>query len=203
MDTGDDGSVVAMGEQLFASHGGIDILVNAAAQRAGARPAPKLAESDSGLFWEEMNIKVLGYLRVSRALAPAMIAQGWGRIINIGGLAARHAQSAIWSARNASVTAITKNLADELGAHGINVTAVHPGSTRTEATPAIFEQRAIAAGTTAEAVEQQIASNVAIGRIVEAIEVAHVVVFLASPKSVAISGETIAVGGGFMGPIYY
>jgi NAD(P)-dependent dehydrogenase (short-subunit alcohol dehydrogenase family) len=203
VDTGDDGSVVAMMEEAIRLLGGIDILVNGAARRAGSQSPPKLFDSTSEMFFEEMNVKAMGYLRVAKAVAPGMIERGWGRIIIIGGLAARHAQSALWSARNVAVSAITKNLADELGRHGINVTAVHPGSTRTEATAGVFAQRAEAAGTTVAEIERQIAGNVAIGRIVDASEVAHVVTFLASPRSVAITGESIAVGGGFKGPIYY
>jgi len=203
VDTGNDASVEAMAAEAAQLLGGIDILVNAAARRAGSKPPPGLLDSTSDMFWDEMNIKVLGYLRTARAVAPAMIAQRWGRIINIGGLAARHAQSAIWSARNVAVSALTKNLADELGAHGINVTAVHPGSTRTEATATIFAERAANAGISPQEIESRIAGNVAIGRIVDAAEVADVVAFLASPRSVAISGESIAVGGGFKGPIYY
>ncbi len=51
-----------------------------------------------------------------------MVEQGWGRMINISGLAARQAASAFGSIRNAAVAALTKNLADELGPAGINVT---------------------------------------------------------------------------------
>src|SRR5437764_853223 len=72
------------------------------------------------------------------AVAPFMIEQGWGRIINISGLGARSATSAIGSMRNVAVSAMTKNLADELGPKGINVTVVHPGLTRTEATPGVM-----------------------------------------------------------------
>ena len=58
-----------------------------------------------------------------------------GRIINVSGLAARQTGSIVGSIRNVSVAALTKNLADELGPHGISVTCVHPGFTRTEKTP--------------------------------------------------------------------
>ena len=77
-------------------------------------------------------IKVLGYLRTARAVAPHLVAQGWGRIVNISGLGARQANSIAQTVRNVSVAALTKNLADELGPHGVNVTVVHPGLTRTE-----------------------------------------------------------------------
>jgi NAD(P)-dependent dehydrogenase (short-subunit alcohol dehydrogenase family) len=84
-----------------------------------------------------MDIKVMGYLRCAREVAPHMQAQRWGRIINISGLAARQSGNAVGSMRNVSVAAMTKNLADELGPDGINVTVVHPGLTRTERTAAL------------------------------------------------------------------
>ena len=82
--------------------------------------------------------KVLGYLRCARAVAPVLKERGWGRIINISGLAARQSGTAIGSMRNVAVAALTKNLADELGPHGINVTVVHPGLTWTERMPALM-----------------------------------------------------------------
>ena len=63
-----------------------------------------------------------------------MQAAGWGRIVTVSGLAARQAGNAVGSIRNIAVAALTKNLADELGRSGINVTVVHPGLTRTERT---------------------------------------------------------------------
>ena len=115
----------------------IDILVNNAARPSGQAPPPKLADITDELFWDDMNVKVLGYLRCAQAVAPLMAAQGWGRIINISGLGARSTGSTLGSMRNVAVAALTKNLADELGPKGINVTVVHPGLTRTEATPGV------------------------------------------------------------------
>jgi NAD(P)-dependent dehydrogenase (short-subunit alcohol dehydrogenase family) len=68
----------------------------------------------------------MGYLRCARAVAPYMQAQRWGRIVNLSGLAARQTGNAVGSVRNVAVAAVTKNLADELGPAGINVTVVHP-----------------------------------------------------------------------------
>ena len=75
-----------------------------------------------------------------------MIERHWGRIINISGLAARSTGNMIGSIRNVSVVALTKNLAEELGPKGINVTVVHPGLTRTEKTPDVIAQRASKVG---------------------------------------------------------
>lgn len=202
VDTGDDASVRDMVQQVEGALGRIDVLVNSAARPAGQAPPPKLADITGELFWEDMNVKVLGYLRCAQAVAPAMVQRGWGRIINISGLGARTTGSAVGSMRNVAVAALTKNLADELGPHGVNVTVVHPGLTRTEATPGVIERLAAQRGVDAEAVERSLGSN-SIRRLVDADEVAWIVAFLASPRSVAINGDAVACGGGSPGAIYY
>jgi len=203
INTRDDDSVAAGVAKAVEFLGGLDILVNCAAQPASQGPARQLADITGDAFWNDMDVKVLGYLRTAREAAPHMIAAGWGRIINISGLNARTAGAIIGSIRNVSVAALTKNLADELGPKGINVTVVHPGLTRTEGVEAMLATRAKATGVSQAEIEAGIASGVSIGRIVDAAEVADVVAFLASPRSVAINGDAIAVGGGAKGAIYY
>jgi NAD(P)-dependent dehydrogenase (short-subunit alcohol dehydrogenase family) len=180
-DTGDGDAVTAMAGRAEQELGGpVAILVNAAARANTGAPL-----RDEELLLE-INVKVAGYLRCARAFAPAMVEAGWGRIINIAGLAARSAGTVTGSVRNVAVSALTKNLADELGPSGVNVVVVHPGMTRTERTPS----------------DASGSGNV-IGRMVTAAEVADVVTFLASPRSVAITGDAIPVGGGVRGAIYY
>lgn len=189
VDTGNKASVDALVQQSIEKLGRIDILVNNAAVPGGISSATSLAEVVDEQALLDIDVKVIGYLRTARALAPHLISNGWGRIINIGGLAIRKSGRPVATLRNVGVAAITKNLADELGPKGINVVAVHPGATRTERTD--------------PANEQKLAANVSIGRIVDASEVAAVVAFLASPKSVAINGDAIPTGGGSVGSIYY
>lgn len=202
-DTGKDDDVRGAISRIVAEHGRVDVLVNCAAQPAGQKPAPKLAGITNDIFWDDINVKVLGYLRCAREVVPIMQRQRSGRIINVSGLAARQTGSIVGSIRNISVAALTKNLADELGPYGISVTCVHPGFTRTEKAPDALRYRASVAGMSVEAVEQRLAEDTAIRHIVTAEEVAYVVAFLASPKSTAISGDAIAVGGGKVGSIYY
>ncbi|MBM2614231.1 SDR family oxidoreductase [Actinoplanes sp. LDG1-06] len=188
-DTGDDTSVRALAETARRElGGGVDILVNNAAEQP-AQHGGSFTEATDEWFQRQINVKVIGYLRTIRAIAPQMIENGWGRIINISGTGSRQTVSVIGSVRNAGVTALTKNVADELGRHGINVTVVHPGPTRTDRWNDLAEQNAVP-------------DNV-IGRIVEPEEVAWVVAFLASPRSVAITGDGIVAGGGIPGFIYY
>jgi len=201
-DTGDDASVKAMVEQAAAELGHLDILVNCSAQPGGQGPVPKLGDVTDDLFWADVNVKVMGYLRCARECAPHMIRQGWGRIINISGLAARSTGSTIGSIRNVAVVAMSKNLADELGPHGINVTVVHPSLMRTEKTADVIAARAARQGVSHAEAEQRMVNNL-VGRWIDARDIAYVVTFLASPKATAINGDVIAAGGGIPGPIFY
>lgn len=202
-DTASDDAVRTMVQQAVDAFGHLDILVNCAARPGGQAPPPKLAEITADLFWDDMNTKVLGYLRCAREVAPYMLRQGWGRIINVSGLAARSTGATIGSIRNVAVVALTKNLADELGPQGTNVTVVHPGLTRTEKTPAVIAQRAQALNLPPDEVERRMAAANTVRRLIDAREIADVVTFLASPRSVAINGDVIAAGGGAPGAIHY
>jgi NAD(P)-dependent dehydrogenase (short-subunit alcohol dehydrogenase family) len=201
-DTTSQDSVRAMVEQAVQSLGGVDILVNSAAE-VGSRVAFRLPEVTSSAFKSELDVKVLGSLRCIQQVAPHMMRKKWGRIINISGMAARSPTSIIGSTRNVALVAMSKNVADELGPHGINVTVVHPGGTLTEYYRAAMEQVAEARGIPVErAIQERFATNL-VRRPITPTDVAHVVTFLASPKARAINGDVIAVAGGYAGAIHY
>jgi NAD(P)-dependent dehydrogenase (short-subunit alcohol dehydrogenase family) len=197
-DTSDDASVAAMASAAAETLGGANILVNAA-----AIPPPIRGDVPASELTSEMDVKVLGSLRCARALAPWMLEEGWGRIVNVGGLWARQTGSIVGSIRNVAIAAMTKNLADEYGSLGVNVTLVHPGITVTERTPELIAAQASDSGVSEIEIERTWSQSVGIGRLVTAEEVANVIVFLCSPKSVAIQGDAIPVGGGQPGPIFY
>ena len=167
-DTTDDQSVRALVARMVDEFGGVDILVNAAAEPAAPGRKNTLDQLVDDDLHTEIDTKVLGYLRTARAAAPHMIEQGWGRIVNISGLAARATGNPFGSIRNVAVVAMTKNLADELGKHGINVTVVHPGITVTERTPAHIEQMAERSGVSVAEATAAFGSNNTIGRAVTA-----------------------------------
>jgi NAD(P)-dependent dehydrogenase (short-subunit alcohol dehydrogenase family) len=105
--------------------------------------------------------------------------------------------------RNVSVAAMTAALADELGPQGVNATVVHPGLTVTERTPGMVAERAQREGIDEAEALARFARSTTIGRLVTAEEVADVVAFLASPRSAAINGDAVAVGGGQPGVVHY
>lgn len=199
-DMGYEDQVRRLVAEAEAAIGPISILVNNAATAAGRAKPPALPDITRAKLLAEIDVKVLGYLFTAQAIAPSMAEAGWGRIINIAGLAARTTGSTIGSIRNVAVAALTKNLADELGPSGINVTCVHPGLTRTrtldEAVDADDRQLL-------ESIEARIPKSNSIRTMIDADDIAAIVTFLASPRSLAINGDAIICGGGSPGSIYY
>jgi NAD(P)-dependent dehydrogenase (short-subunit alcohol dehydrogenase family) len=176
--------------------------VNSAA-RPGGNPA-RLPELTDAAFLPDLNVKVLGYARCIREVAPHMQRQGWGRIVNVVGMAARQPVGIVSSVRNAAVVAMSRNVAEQLGQYGITVNVVHPFAVRTERSLAQVRELAEREGISFEAAEQRrLGDTNLLRRTIDASEIGFVVAFLASPKGVAVNGESIAVSGGTTGWISY
>ena len=132
----------------------------------------------------------------------------WRRMWGIVGLSARY--SSAYSSernpdgafnysggpRNVAVIHLMRTLSHELGQDGITANAVLPGATRTEDLDAMLTRRGALLGKTVDTMREETSSMNAIGRWVDASEVADVVAFLASPRASSISGEVIAASGG-------
>jgi NAD(P)-dependent dehydrogenase (short-subunit alcohol dehydrogenase family) len=201
--------VDAMVAQAAAQLGGLHILVNSGSAPGGSATAVGPIESvvDEDLL-EDFNVKYVGALRCTRAAIPFMKQQQWGRIINISGTNARNAGNLSGGARNTSLVHLSKTVALQVGKFGITVNCVHPGITRTERTPRLLAARAKELGITPEEVERQdylpdSPRGNAIGRMVDATEVAYVTVFLCSDKAWAISGHLLVADGGAGRGVYY
>ena len=189
--------------------GGLNILINSGSAPGGSRTAvgyiDTIVDED---FLEDFNVKYLGALRCTRAAIPHLETAGFGRIINISGLNARIAGNLSGGARNTSLVHFTKTLANQLGRSGITVNCIHPGITRTERTAGMLAARADKAGSSPEAVEAADYAKGspranAIGRMVDAAEIAHLAVWLCSDKAWCVTGETIAADGGGSNSVYY
>jgi NAD(P)-dependent dehydrogenase (short-subunit alcohol dehydrogenase family) len=198
VDTASADSVAALVADTVASLGGVDILVNNATTVISG-PGSTLDSTPEGVA-AGFDDKVLGYLRVARAVLPGMTDRRWGRIINVGGQSALYVGSLTSTIRNSAVRTLSKNIADENGGLGITANTVQPGPTVTER----LQQR-LDGQTGEERAETlaKLAERVSLRRLVTAGEVAAVVAFLASPRSVAVNGSTIDVGGGTLGNIFH
>jgi NAD(P)-dependent dehydrogenase (short-subunit alcohol dehydrogenase family) len=186
--------------ETIEAYGRVDILVNNASNAGGSATGTAAANVDPLAVAFDFDAKTLGYLRCAQAVIPHMVEAGFGRIVNVGGLSARLTGSLSTSIRQAAIHALTKNLADELGPLGIAVTTVHPGATSSESVAAMIE---LVSPDARAAVETRFVAMSSYGRLIEVQEVAWVVAFLSSPRSIAINGGAIATGGGHRGSIHY
>jgi 2-hydroxycyclohexanecarboxyl-CoA dehydrogenase len=164
------------------------ILVNC----AGWDELRPFVETDDAFMARVLEINLAGALRVTRALFPAMLESGWGRVVNIASDAGRVGSSleAIYSAAKGGLIAFTKTLAREGARFGVTANAVCPGPTDT---PLL---RGVARGPDAERVIASMAKAVPLGRIAQPADIAPLVAFLASEDAGYITGQTISVSGG-------
>jgi 3-oxoacyl-[acyl-carrier protein] reductase len=176
-------------ERLFAAtkkaFGKIDILVN----NAGVYRFEPLEAVTEDEFHRQFNTNVLGLILATQEAAKYFGPEG-GSVINISSLAssATPPMSVVYSATKGAVDAITGVLANELGPKGIRVNAINPGPVATEG----FD----AGGFAGSDFEKQTTARTPLGRIGQTKDIAPAAVFLASPESAWITGETILVAGG-------
>jgi NAD(P)-dependent dehydrogenase (short-subunit alcohol dehydrogenase family) len=148
--------------------------------------------------------KFLGYYRCARAAATYMKQAGWGRIVNLSGGAGRTPGTGISTPeRNIACVALTKSLANTLGPYGINVNAIYPGTTMTEAVLERLHEQAKRQGKTLDAYLDELRQGSVIRHLVSAEDVAQVVTFLCSPLAISITGEAISVSGGVNADMHY
>jgi 3-oxoacyl-[acyl-carrier protein] reductase len=164
--------------------GRIDILVN----NAGIA-GPNLRTWDySPQAWSQvLNINLDGQFRCCRAVVPHMIAQNYGRIVNIASIAGKEGNpnASAYSASKAGVIALTKSLGKELASYDISVNCITPAAAKT----AIFEQL------TQEHIDYML-SKIPRGRFVEVREIAALAAFCASAECSFTTGAVFDISGG-------
>jgi NAD(P)-dependent dehydrogenase (short-subunit alcohol dehydrogenase family) len=203
VDTLNAESIKAFVRESADALGGVHILANCAARVGGTIPDNMDVTSDEQIV-KDFEEKFLGYYRCAREAAPYMKQAGWGRIINLSGGAGRTPGTAISTpARNISCVALTKSLANTLGPFGINVNAIYPGTTITEAVLERHREQANRDGKTLDTYLEELRQRSLIRYLVTAEDVARVVVFLCSPLAISITGEAISVSGGTNADMHY
>ena len=175
--------------------GGVDILINNAAG-SGSGAFSELTDED---WLRHFDVKLVGYVRCAREVIPHMRQKNWGRIVNIGGEAARGAGGYASGAANSAVVNFTKKLSDEVAGNGITVNAIHPGSVRTQRR----EHAAARKGITLDELVQEQIKRIPIGRLIEPDDVAYAVLYLVSAQAAAVTGQVLGVDGGSTRGIYY
>jgi NAD(P)-dependent dehydrogenase (short-subunit alcohol dehydrogenase family) len=164
----------------------VDIIVNA----AGINLRQPFGEVTADAFDLHMALHLRAPFLLTQAFAPAMAARGYGRIINLASLQSTRAftNSAPYGAAKGGVVQLTRAIAEEWSKHGVTCNAIAPGFFPTPLTAAVFNDAERSARN---------AAQTAIGRNGVLDDLIGVTVFLASNASAYITGQTLAVDGGF------
>jgi len=189
MDVGDAEGVQHVVDAIAADRGRIDILVNC----AGILKTRTLVESTIADWDDVAKVNLSGVYYCSKAVLPAMIAQRYGKIINIASVSSAKGGgqfgNVLYGTTKAGVVAFTQGFARELGPYGINVNAISPG---------VIEGTPMTAGLMTAEVRQRIVDAVPLRRLIQPAEVARTALFLASDVSRGVTGHTLVVDAGFL-----
>ena len=186
VDVREPDSITAFAQKVVESHGAPTILVNSMGGSLVKQMADVAVDE-----WDNLHHTHLrGTFLVCQAFAPAMAARGYGKIINLSSLAGFRvsAQRGVYSVAKAGLNQLTCALAVEWGANGIRVNGIAPTTTRTP--------RAMVGLENDPGREARVVARTPLGRIAEPDDMVGPALFLASPMSDFVSGQTIGVDGG-------
>ena len=176
-------------DQVVKTFGRIDVLVNNAAYPRGNDRVP-LPELDETVWRKVLDIKLTGAFLLCRRIVPLMVAQRWGRIINLSSIAGKRGSpnTAAYNAANFGIQGFTQSLAMEVARHGVTVNAVCPGTIDTARMDVLGR---------GEGWQRQL-ERIPMGRAASDEEVAGLIGFLCSPAAAFMTGQSINIDGGMV-----
>ena len=182
--------------EAMSKFGKVDILVT----NAGGPPAG-VFESHSWDAWERaVNLTLRSAVELTRAVLPGMRARKWGRIIHVTSIAAKQPVDNLILSNSirAAVTGFARTLANEVATDGVTVNNILPGYTRTERVEQLAESTAKKEGLTPRDIVGRFEKEIPMRRLGEPEEFAALAAFLASSRASYITGQSIAVDGGWI-----
>jgi len=193
-DVNDAASVDAAIAGILTVHGRIDALVHT----AGDSPVRSILTATDDEWQASLNSKLLGAVRLMRAVGRSMTERGTGSIVLIGGVF-RVEPSPLFpiaSALNAAVGALAKAVSKDFGSYGVRVNVVDPGATDTGRWGRYCDEIAAAAGGRAADINRGIVDAIPLRRLASPQDVADLVAFLISGKAAYLNGGAFVVDGG-------
>jgi 3-oxoacyl-[acyl-carrier protein] reductase len=189
-------ALTALVDEVEQQLGPVDVLV---ANGGGppSKPALELEEND----WQVgLELALLFVPRLCRRVVPGMCERGWGRVVAINSVSTKQPipNLALSNALRPAVVGYLKTLSQEVAARGVTVNAVLPGYTRTERQEELVAQAAERSGAPAAQIVAGWTAQIAAGRLAEPEEIGAVVGFLCSPAASYLTGQAIAVDGGYV-----
>jgi uncharacterized membrane protein YccC/NAD(P)-dependent dehydrogenase (short-subunit alcohol dehydrogenase family) len=190
-------------ETLLAGLPKVDILVN----NAGIFGPEDFFETDDATWERYWQTNVMSGVRLSRALLPAMVDAGWGRVLFISSESARNipADMIHYGVSKTAQLSLSRGLAKRVAGSGVTVNAVLPGPTLSDGFAAMFEDERQRSGKPLEQIGREFVMahrpSSVIQRTATVEEVANMVVYLASPQASATSGAALRVDGGVVDDI--
>jgi NAD(P)-dependent dehydrogenase (short-subunit alcohol dehydrogenase family) len=193
-DVAEAGSVKRAFEQARARFGGIAILVNNAGQAASA----PFLKTDEAIWQQMLAVNLTGTFLCTREALPDMLAEKWGRIVNVASTAGLtgYGYVAAYCAAKHGVIGLTRSLALEVAAKGVTVNAVCPGYTETDMVREAVANIVAKTGRSEAQAHAELAAGNPQKRLVQPDEVAGTVLWLCLPSSGAMNGQSLAVAGG-------
>ncbi len=190
-DVSDSQAVAALCTQVRAQLGPITILVN----NAGITASLRVTDTDDATWEHIMRVNVTGAFYCCRAVIPDMLANKWGRIVNIASIAGLSglAFSSAYSASKHALVGLTRSMALELGRSGITANALCPGWVETDMLHDAIHNLVIKTGRTAEQARASLLGLSGQQRAVSPAEIAEATMRLVGPASDQINGEAIAL----------
>lgn len=202
----DPKSITVGAQETVGLLGGLDIVVNAAARTGGHGEEADVftTASEEGMI-ADYTEKVVGSLRLTRAVAPQLCTGGWGRVILFSGGAGRVRGGLVSAgARNRAINNLALTIANALGQYGVGCVAVAPSFAVTERQMDAHCRAAQDANVSLEDYLQERASRTTLlRRLVLADDLARAVCFLCSPLSWLINATTVELAGGSSPDIHY
>jgi 3-oxoacyl-[acyl-carrier protein] reductase len=183
------------GEALY-HHGRVDILVT----NAGGPPAGTFETHAWDVWQRAVDLTLRSVVELTRAVLPGMKERRWGRIINVNSIATKQPVDNLMLSNSirAAVTGFARSLANEVAAHGITVNSILPGYTRTERVEELAQSTATKEGIAPRDVLARFEREIPMRRLGEPDELAALAAFLASKRASYITGQSIAVDGGWI-----